>query len=174
MINTNYYKKLMYHYLRPNLIYETIYDIDFDLIWDDGIRHLFFDVDNTLITYSQDAVPLQCLNLFNSIASIGFENIVLVSNSSNVDRIEKVAKQLNLPGVMFSCKPFVFTMRRLLNDLDVDNKQAAFIGDQIFTDILMANCLDVKSIFVEPLDETGVSFFRTMQYRLQHSILSKF
>ena len=41
-------------------------------------------------------------------------------------RIEHVSKQLNLPAVTFACKPFVFTMRRLLNDYKIDVKTSGF------------------------------------------------
>ncbi|MEK9727418.1 MAG: YqeG family HAD IIIA-type phosphatase [Candidatus Margulisiibacteriota bacterium] len=164
----------MYKNLRPNLIYETVYDIDFDLLYGDGIRHLFFDVDNTLITYGQDGVSLQCINLFNSMRSIGFESITLVSNSSNFERIQKVAQQLNLPGIYFACKPFVFTMRRVMNDANIAPDTVAFVGDQLFTDIVMANLLNLKSVFVEPLDATNVSFLRSFQYKVQQAILNQF
>ena len=106
------FSSLTYEYLRPQLAYESIHDIDFGQLWDDGIRHLIFDVDNTLISYAESDVSIQCINLFKSIQSIGFESITLMSNNSSVDRIEHVAKQLDLPAITFACKPFVFTMRR--------------------------------------------------------------
>ena len=56
MINTQFYKDIYYNYVRPNLVYESVYDIDFELLYDDGIRHLFFDIDNTIISYREDGV----------------------------------------------------------------------------------------------------------------------
>ena len=105
---------------------------------------------------------------------LGFDHIFLVSNNSSVERVTSVCKQLNLPGVSFACKPFVFTMRRLLNQYNMDAHQCAFFGDQLFTDILLANTLKLTSVFIEPINSTHVSFFRSIQYRIQQSILNSF
>ena len=35
----------------PNYIYETVYDIDFNKIYDSGKRFILFDLDNTLLPY---------------------------------------------------------------------------------------------------------------------------
>ncbi len=165
---------LSYKYLRPTHVYESIYDIDFGLLWDQGIRNLFFDVDNTLISYSEQNVSLQCINLFNSIQALGFEHIILVSNNSSVERIEKVAKHLNLPAVNFSCKPFVFTMRRIINDYNISSDQSVIIGDQLLTDILLGNLLDFSSIFVDPINLEHVSFLKSFQYKFQRFIMRSF
>ena len=135
----------------------------------------FFDVDNTLISYSDSDVSIQTINLFNSLQSIGFETIVLVSNNSSVNRIQTVAKQLNLAAVTFACKPFVFTMRRILTDCNInDHTKAVFIGDQLFTDVLMANVMNIPSIFVDPINLDGVSFSKRFQYKLQSAMMSAF
>jgi HAD superfamily phosphatase (TIGR01668 family) len=174
MINTQFYKDIYYNYVRPNLVYESVYDIDFELLYDDGIRHLFFDIDNTIISYKEDGVSLQCLNLFNSILNLEFDTVALISNNSSYDRVNKVAKQLKLPAVAFACKPFPFAMRRVLEDANLNPKECAFIGDQLMTDIILANTLGLKSIFVEPLDTSSVSKLRLLQYKVQESLLNKF
>jgi HAD superfamily phosphatase (TIGR01668 family) len=163
---------LIYPHIRPAHIYESIYDIDFGLLWDSGIRHVFFDVDNTLISYSESEVSIQGINVFNSIQSIGFETVMLVSNNSNVARIQSVASQLNIPAVTFACKPFFFTMRRILNSLNIAPGHAVFIGDQLFTDILMANSMNMVSIFVDPMDTSNLSFLKMYQYKFQDVILN--
>jgi HAD superfamily phosphatase (TIGR01668 family) len=174
MITSSYYRSLMYRYLRPNMIYESIYDIDFHLLWEDGTRHLFFDVDNTLISYDESDVSVQCLNTFNDIASIGFETITLISNNSSVARIERVSSQLKLPAVTFACKPFVFTLRRLMADGHMVPHTCALVGDQLMTDVLLANYMGLTSIFVEPLTTDGISALKSLQYRFQEHILTTF
>lgn len=165
---------LVYQYLRPQLMYESIYDIDFGRLWDDGVRHLIFDVDNTLITYSDSDVSIQCINLFKSIQSIGFESIILMSNNSSIDRIGRVAKQLDLPAITFACKPFVFTMRRLLNERSMNCHEVALIGDQLLTDVLLANKLNIISIFVDPMDIGQLSYLKNFQYSFQRWVLQSF
>ncbi len=166
--------QIIYHHLRPTHVYESIYDIDFGHLYDQGFRNLFFDVDNTLISYTDSNVSLQCMNLFNSIQAMGFDHIILVSNNSSSDRIEKVAKNLDLPAVSFACKPFVFTMRRIINKYNIDSSQSVFIGDQLLTDILLGNMLKFTSVFVDPIDLDTVSFLKSFQYKLQRLILNTF
>ena len=96
MTKSTGFNSILYDYLRPRLIYESIFDIDFQLLKADGIKSLFFDVDNTIIKYGETAVSLQSLNLFNGIASHEFDNIILISNNSSVDRIQHVSKQVKL------------------------------------------------------------------------------
>ena len=169
-----FYKSIFYNYLRPNMVYESVYDIDYELLRDDGIKHLFFDIDNTLISYKENGVSLECLNLFNSLSTMGFENIILISNNSSTERVEKVAKQLKLPAISFACKPFVFTMRRIVNDYNVPVNESVLVGDQLLTDVLLANTMGMSSIFVDPIERDGVSFFRLTQYRLQDKFLAIF
>ncbi|MGC6367804.1 MAG: YqeG family HAD IIIA-type phosphatase [Candidatus Marinamargulisbacteria bacterium] len=174
MTKSTGFNSILYDYLRPRLIYESIFDIDFQLLKADGIKSLFFDVDNTIIKYGETAVSLQSLNLFNAIATHDFDNIILISNNSSVDRIQHVSKQLNLPAVTFACKPFVFTMRRLIQDYNIDVSEAVLIGDQLFTDVLLANITGMSSIYVDPIDVSNISFLKQQQYKLQASILSSF
>ena len=152
--------KVKYRYLRPVHIYESIYDIDFGMLYDDGIRSLLIDIDNTLISYSEKDVSLQCINLFNSIKSLGFESIILFSNNSSLDRVGRVAKQLNLPSIAFACKPFVFTARRVMNDYSMTNRQTAIIGDQLLTDVLLGSFMNLTTIYVDPISCDSISYLK--------------
>ena len=160
-------------YLNPTQVHESIYDIDFIKLQTLGVKHLFFDVDNTLMSYSETNVSIKCMALFNDIQLIGFDTVMLMSNNSNVDRIEAVAKQLQLPAVTFACKPFVFTMRRVAANAAIDLNEAAMIGDQLLTDIAMANALNMRSIFVEPIDADRVSGTKKLQYTFQKWLMSQ-
>ena len=168
------FQRIIYRYLRPVHIYESIFDVDFGALYDDGIRSLFFDIDNTIISYIESDVSLQTINLFNQIKSYGFDSIILLSNHSNIDRVNTVANQLDLPGVAFACKPFVFTARRIMKDYSMSSNSTAIIGDQLSTDILIGNALNLVSIFVDPINVADVSTLKRIQYRFQQLILDSF
>lgn len=161
----------MAEYLNPMFVYDSIFDIDFEMLYKRGIRHLFFDVDNTIMTYADTNVSIECMSLFSSIQSMNFDSIILLSNNSNKERILKVAKQLQLPAVTFACKPFIFTMRRLTKERPILIKHSAMIGDQLLTDILMANVLKMASIYVDPMSLDGVSLSKQAQYGLQRWLM---
>lgn len=155
---------------RPTVICESVHDIDFPHLREEGIKNLFIDVDNTLVSYKDSNVPIQCLNLLTQVRRYDF-NIILLSNNADQHRIEEVAKQLQLPSVSFSCKPFLFTARRLMNDYNMTSDNTAIIGDQVLTDILLGNLLSIRAIFVEPINISYCSFLKKIQYKFQNLIL---
>ena len=171
---TSIIENIKYNYLRPNQIYESIFDIDFGQLYDDGIRSLLIDIDNTLISYTEDNPSLQCINLFNKVKTYGFDSIILLSNHSSTQRVGQVAKQLDIPGVAFSCKPFIFTARRIMKNHNMTAKTTAMIGDQLLTDVLLGSFLNLTTIFVDPIDAKNVSFLKKNQYRFQQIILNSF
>jgi uncharacterized protein len=167
----DYVYGLGYQYLRPEWIYESIIDIDYGALYDDGIRNIFFDIDNTIIPYMEEDVSIQYLNLFNKIKSVGFDHVILLSNNSSVRRINKAADQLKLPGVAFACKPFTYTARRLMVDHNMKAEQTVTVGDQILTDILLGNYLGIHTIFVDPMAVEECSMLKKLQYKCQDWIL---
>ena len=155
---------------QPDRMYESIHDIDFNELKELGISHILCDVDNTIMSYNEKTPSIQILNLFNRIKLMDV-NIILFSNNSNVDRIGMVAKSLQLPGVAFSCKPFIFTAQRVMNDYDMRIDNTVVIGDQISTDVLLGNWLGCKSIVVDPISTENCSIFKKFQYFIEEKIL---
>ena len=51
--------------------------------------------------------------------------------------------------------------------MNIQNQNIAFIGDRLFTDILMANMNGSVSIYIKPLDtsneEIGIKIFRKIE-----------
>ena len=45
----------MFDLFRPKEYVNSIFDIDYNELWDKGIRGLLFDIDNTLATYDSPA-----------------------------------------------------------------------------------------------------------------------
>ena len=155
---------------QPNTICESVHDIDFIGLKEAGIRHILCDVDNTLLSYNEKIPSIQVLNLINRIQLMDL-NIVLLSNNSNVKRIELVAQQLELPGVSFACKPFVFSARRVMHNFDMNVKNTAVIGDQVLTDVVLGNCLGVHTIAVDPISTEGCSYLKQLQYYIEAQLL---
>ena len=51
----------------PNAYYKSIFDIDYDKLKKKGYKYLFFDVDNTIISYKEDSVNKEILKLFKKL-----------------------------------------------------------------------------------------------------------
>ena len=53
-------------------------------------------------------------------------------------------------------KPLPFAFLRALQLLGVRRRDAAMVGDQLFTDVLGASLLGIRTILVEPLSRTDL------------------
>ena len=76
--------------------------------------------------------------------------LCIVSNSHN-DRVPKFCRERNMAVITHAKKPFSKGINECLTRYGVEAKEAALVGDQIFTDTLGANCAGVKSILVKAI-----------------------
>ena len=77
----------------------------------------------------------------------------ILSNSNKIEKIEAVAKIIDVPYIFFAKKPFKSGFIRAKELLKLDNKNLAVVGDQIFTDVIGANRCNMFSILVKPIEE---------------------
>lgn len=149
---------------KPDYYVETIRNIDYDLLYDQGIRNLLFDVDNTIIPYKDKVVPEEVISFMRSLEHKGFK-ICLVSNST-LERIENIGKIMGLPAIGMAKKPSTKGLQRGISLLGGTKEETILIGDQFCTDLLGAKRLGIKMILVEPITEIDLfatKFFRVIE-----------
>ena len=89
--------------LTPNMQVRKITDITIEMLKENNIKGMILDVDNTLIDL--DRVPLEGIKEWvDNMKNEGIK-FCIASNSLKKDKIEKVAKMLDIPYVHFSAKP---------------------------------------------------------------------
>ena len=91
----------------PNLVVESIYDINFPQLKKNGIRALILDIDDTLIPREiNDVYP----SVFDWTVNRKEEEfrLCLASNSRHPLRVKYIGETLNLPAMHLSCKPLPF------------------------------------------------------------------
>ena len=140
-------KKLIY----PNLYLEKVEKITIDLLNDNNIKALILDVDNTLIDYYKNLSDDK-IKWSNKLKEYGIK-IYILSNTSKKEKVEKVANALDVPYKMFAKKPSrkgFFEVKKILN---IDLKNIAVVGDQIFTDVIGGNRCNMFTILVDPVDK---------------------
>lgn len=157
--------------LKPNLFCDSVEDIPIDSLYFKGFRTLFLDIDNTLVPYDKLSLSLQKMQWIHRVKALGF-TIYVVSNNSSFRRIERIAKQMEVEGLYFALKPFTLGVRELAKKHHIDFKSSVFIGDKLFTDIILGNWLRGYSILVDPLDKR-LSFFKTLQRDIEVYFLRK-
>ncbi len=163
------YRNYLNQLITPRKIVQVLDQVDFDLLYDQGYRSIFFDVDNTLITPESTMLTLQMENKVLSIKNKGF-TIFLVSNNSSRQRIKRVCDQLNVPGYFFAIKPFPYTAFDIAKYHQIDLAKTIVIGDQLLTDVVFSNLINAYGIFVEPLNKK-LSFIKTLQRELELKLI---
>ena len=78
--------------------------------------------------------------------------LYILSNSNKKEKVEKVAKTLEIPYKNFAMKPFKKGFLQIQKEIEESPEHIAVIGDQIFTDILGGNRCKMFTILVEPIN----------------------
>jgi len=98
------------------------------------------------------------VNFFTDLNAIfcGVTSIIIFNDKSFFNsrrkKIEEFVMQLPFPHLFNANKPSRKGFRSMLSDLDVSPEEAAMIGDQLFTDVLGANRMNMYTIRVDPID----------------------
>lgn len=137
--------------LFPDLYYKNVQSIDLGDLRHNNIKGIAIDVDNTLIDYNK-ILSDEVIKWVETAKESGYK-ICILSNSNKKDKISKVADRLNLHYIMFAQKPLKKGFKKAIEYLNIPAENIAIIGDQVFTDVLGANMMNMTSIYVEPINK---------------------
>ena len=131
-----------------------IYAISQSELQKKGINCLLLDVDGTLINRKSCIIPKTVKNWI--IESKKIFPIYLISNNPSKKRIAKIAKELNLMYKYNALKPRKKVTLSVIKKIGCDQQNIAIIGDRIFTDIIVGNRCNIKTILVKRLNRDGL------------------
>ncbi len=132
----------------PDQYVASTYVIDFDKLYEEGIRGLIFDIDNTLVPHGAPADD-RAIKLFQKLKEIGFR-CCLISNNKE-PRVAKFNEPIQVDYVYDAHKPSTKNYRKAMKIMGTDTSNTVFIGDQLFTDVWGAKRSGIKSILVKPI-----------------------
>ena len=132
----------------PDAYYENKHKINYKKLKENGIKYLFFDIDNTIIPYKEIEVDKTVLKLFNDLKK-DFK-IFLFSNSGK-KRVLKISNNLDIGAYYNSMKPLKRNYKKIIKMFNKD--ECVFIGDQFMTDVFGAKRNNLKVIFVNKLKD---------------------
>ena len=135
--------------LKPDVYKKDIYSINFNKLKKMGIKYLFFDLDNTIMTYQEDTPSKKVIELFENLKKQGF-SCFLFSNSHS-KRLMRVKNILNVDVYYSSMKPLKKNYKKVLKKYK--KEECAFIGDQIMTDVIGAKRNNLFIIFVDRIND---------------------
>ena len=134
----------------PDQYVASTYVIDFEKLYEEGVRGLIFDIDNTLVPHGAPADE-RAKALFARLKAIGFR-CCLISNNQK-PRVEMFNKDIQVDYVYNAHKPSTRNYLRAMEIMGTDRRSSVFIGDQLFTDVWGANKAGIMSILVKPIDK---------------------
>ena len=140
--------------LYPNLYIENVQKLTIDYLKENEIKALILDVDNTLIDFYKK-IPDGTKQWCEDLKKQGIKFCIL-SNSNNVEKVKKVAEELDVHYIYFAMKPLKKGFKKAIEYLQEKPENIAAVGDQIFTDVIGANRSKVKAILVKPLEEKDI------------------
>jgi HAD superfamily phosphatase (TIGR01668 family) len=147
--------------LIPRYSFRKLTDITPEFLLGKGISLLLMDMDNTIAPYGMSEPDEFTRDWVHTMKTAGIE-LFIVSNSRRVGRTERFAEILSIGYVKEAKKPRTRALRRVLEIKGVEPKNAALVGDQIFTDTIAANCGGVLSLIVKPIAFTNI--FLALRY----------
>lgn len=140
--------------LLPKAIYRNLPSLDVQELQRRGIRLLMLDFDNTIVPYTTDDPTEEMERWLREARDSGMQ-LCVVSNSKK-PRVVEFCRKWDIPCITHARKPFSNGIRRCLVQFGVPTSEAALCGDQIYTDVLGANCAGVHSILVSAIDNHNI------------------
>ncbi len=161
----------------PNEYETTVYDINFEKLYNEGKRLIISDLDNTLISYKEEIPNNELKELKNRLEQMGFK-IVLCSNNHK-KRVKKFADALGVLFVASAKKPFTMGLRKAHKlaikeyNYNFKKEEIVEIGDQLLTDQYASKKYGLYTIMVKNIDPKTEIWTTRFNRRLENKILKR-
>jgi HAD superfamily phosphatase (TIGR01668 family) len=162
--------KAVLHHFNPRLRVKTVYDIPLAELWDNGIRGIITDLDNTLVGAKEPLATPELIVWLEQVKAAGFK-VVIVSNN-NESRVKSFADPLQIPYIHRAKKPSNAAFHKALQWMGLTAEKTVVIGDQMLTDVLGGNRMGLHTILVLPIALLDEGFFTKINRRIEKILLA--
>ena len=138
--------------------FDSYHQITLEVLQNYGIKGILSDLDDTIVSHNYPKPDSQAEQWFSMLEKNGFK-ICLISNNRK-KRVAGFVQDLKIGYFCNSFKPSVHTVDTALAVMNITKDEAVFIGDQLFTDIRMANRAEIRSFLVKPVGNKATLFIR--------------
>ena len=160
----------MNKYFVPDVTVDSIDDLSGAFFKEKGIKAVFLDIDNTLVTPKTRKPDERANKFLNSLKEAGI-SVCLVSNNKK-ERVDEFNEGGYL-SIHRAGKPFTYSYRRMLKRLKIDKNEAAAVGDQFYSDIYAGRRLGVLTVYVKPIEIGNEGPFMHLKRKLEKRIIKK-
>ena len=140
----------MLEYFFPDNYVDSAYTIDYKALYEEGIRGLIYDIDNTLVEHGADASK-EAIALMEQLRKMGFA-ICFLSNNKE-PRVKRFNEKIHAPYLYKGGKPKRGGYEKAMALMGTNMENTVFVGDQLFTDIYGAKRTGIRNILVKPIGE---------------------
>ena len=158
--------------LYPKAYFKNVKEITIDFLNENNIKALILDVDNTIIIDFDKKMLEGTEKWCENLKKQGIKFFIL-SNSNKKEKVEMVAKKLQIPYIHFGTKPLKRGFKKAAKILQEKNENIAAVGEQIFTDVIGANRCKMFSILVEPIAKKDILVTK-IKRPLENYIIKKY
>ena len=135
--------------LKPDFNLVSIKDIDANLLKEQGIKAILFDLDSTVMASKSGTFEPWVLEMFDRLAEKFC--VAILSNNKRVEYIEKAKSQCSIDVIGHANKPSPKTLLNYLASKNIEPKNAIMVGDRPLTDILAGQLAGTKTILVDSI-----------------------
>ena len=126
----------------------SIYEIDFEGLYEKGYRGIIFDVDNTLVPHGAPATE-EAKAFFERLRKIGYQTMLLSNNKE--PRVKGFADAVGSSYIFKANKPSKAGYEKAMEKMGTVKESTLFVGDQLFTDVWGAKRTGIFSFLVKPI-----------------------
>lgn len=138
----------MFRYFFPDAYVASTYVISFQKLYEEGIRGVIFDIDNTLVPHGAPA-DKRAKKLFQELEEVGIK-ACLISNNQE-PRVKMFNEGIGVPYISNAHKPARTNYLKAMEIMGTDKTSTVFVGDQLFTDVYGAKRTGIRNILVKPI-----------------------
>ena len=146
----------------PERLFEHIYEITPQILKEQGVKGVVFDIDNTIAPYEVEEPTRKMEDYLHALENEGI-CYAFVSNNGGT-RVARFAKKLRAVQIPDARKPLAKGPRRAMKEFGLNAKEVIGIGDQLFTDCLSAHFAGMRFWLVPPIRDKKTVLFRCKRF----------
>jgi HAD superfamily phosphatase (TIGR01668 family) len=142
----------------PDLYFDSIRHVDLENLKNRGIRGVILDIDNTLVPMHAKDADENAISWISELKTEGFK-VCILSNASE-KRVIRFNKDISVSAIHRAYKPAGKAFLNAAKVMGLEPENVAVIGDQVFTDIIGGNKVNMLTVLVKPIDKKEILFVR--------------
>ena len=155
---------------KPDIYIKGFSDLDLKFLKTIGIKVIILDVDNTLVPADSNVVDEKAIRFIKQVKSAKIIPIIVSNNKKS--RVSYLSNKLNCEYISFSLKPLSISFKKVMKKYGIIASEICIMGDQILTDILGGNRLNIVTILVNPISKKDNIYGSVI--RIAESFIYKF